>query len=192
MCECTAVASWLPIPTWEGFYSVSTQGQVLSLSRTVTRRDGSPLTIAGGQRKLVTNPETGHLAVVLRSPGRVQTRLVAHLILETFVGPRPEGMQCCHWDDDPAHNHLSNLRWDTPSANQLDRTRNGGCVNANKTFCPREHVLIPPNLVASSLPRRDCLACARAHSGANYAHRTGRPFDFRAAAAGHYARIMGL
>ena len=34
--------------------------------------------------------------------------------------PRPIGMECCHLDDDPTNNHLSNLRWDTRSANSFE------------------------------------------------------------------------
>jgi HNH endonuclease len=39
------------------------------------------------------------------------------LMLETFIGPRPEGMLALHCDDDPLHCVLSNLKWGTPSEN---------------------------------------------------------------------------
>lgn len=48
------------------------------------------------------------------------------LVLETFVGPRPDGMECCHWKPAPDggyDNRLMNLRWDTRSANAYDRER---------------------------------------------------------------------
>lgn len=47
------------------------------------------------------------------------------LVLEVFVGPRPAGMVACHHDGDPANNRLSNLRWDTPTANSADKNRHG-------------------------------------------------------------------
>jgi len=50
---------------------------------------------------------------------------VAHLVLTAFVGPRPEGMECCHNDGDETNDHADNLRWDTHSANLLDRRRHG-------------------------------------------------------------------
>lgn len=47
------------------------------------------------------------------------------LVLEVFVGPRPAGMACCHNDGDPTNNRLSNLRWDTYTANSADKARHG-------------------------------------------------------------------
>jgi hypothetical protein len=55
-----------------------------------------------------------------------RTRKLVHvLVLESFVGPRPDGMQACHNDGNPANPRLSNLRWDTPKANQADRVKHG-------------------------------------------------------------------
>lgn len=60
--------------------------------------------------------------VTLCKEGKVYGPRAVHLyVLETFVGPRPEGMQACHGDGDPANNRLSNLRWDTCSNNNLDK-----------------------------------------------------------------------
>lgn len=105
--------------------------------------------------------ESGHLSVQL---GRGKNSPIHHLVLEAFVGPRPEGMEALHYDDDPTNNVLWNLRWGTPSENHFDRVRNGRNWNANKTHCPRGHELATPNLVASvaRIGRRTCLACARA------------------------------
>ncbi len=50
---------------------------------------------------------------------------VHHLVLITFVGPRPPGMEACHEDDDKLNNRLSNLSWGTKSKNWHDRQRNG-------------------------------------------------------------------
>jgi hypothetical protein len=49
---------------------------------------------------------------------------VHNLVLEVFIGPRPEGMVGCHKDDDPENNHLDNLYWGTPKSNVADRCRN--------------------------------------------------------------------
>lgn len=65
----------------------------------------------------------GHLHVIL-SGGR--TRKVHHLVLEAFVGPRPDGMECRHFPDrDPANNRLENLQWGTSSENQADKRVHG-------------------------------------------------------------------
>ena len=47
------------------------------------------------------------------------------LVLTAFIGPRPDGMECCHNDGNPWHNMLSNLRWDTAASNQKDRIKHG-------------------------------------------------------------------
>lgn len=47
------------------------------------------------------------------------------LVLETFVGPCPEGMEACHNNGDKQDYKLSNLRWDTRTNNALDKRRHG-------------------------------------------------------------------
>lgn len=53
------------------------------------------------------------------------TRYVHALVLEAFVGPCPDGMECCHNDGDATNNKLTNLRWDTPKANSEDARKHG-------------------------------------------------------------------
>ncbi len=47
------------------------------------------------------------------------------LVLEAFVGPCPEGMQCRHLDGNRSNNHIDNLAWGTPKENCADRGRHG-------------------------------------------------------------------
>lgn len=56
---------------------------------------------------------------------RPVTRFLHRLILIAFVGPCPDGMVCCHANDDAGDNRLDNLRWDTPKANSADALKNG-------------------------------------------------------------------
>lgn len=67
----------------------------------------------------------GYRMVSLCRPGCRARRPIHHLVLIAFVGPCPEGMECCHEDGDPSNNRLSNLRWDTHQANMDDRERHG-------------------------------------------------------------------
>jgi hypothetical protein len=67
----------------------------------------------------------GHLSVNLHRGGTKTPKYIHHLVLETFVGPRPPGLICCHWDGDPANNRVENLRWDTHRANCNDMLRHG-------------------------------------------------------------------
>lgn len=54
-----------------------------------------------------------------------KTRKLGHLVLDFFVGPRPDGMHMCHSCDVPACVNPDHLRWDTRSANMQDKVRRG-------------------------------------------------------------------
>ena len=51
--------------------------------------------------------------------------LVHRLVLFTFVGPCPLGMECCHADGTRTNNFLKNLRWDTHINNYVDAKKHG-------------------------------------------------------------------
>jgi hypothetical protein len=149
------VEEWLPVVGYEGFYEVSDHGRVRSLDRVSTYRTGVVHRLTG--RVLKPTTSSGRPVVVFSVGGIKQLRQVGVTVLEAFVGPRPPGLHCCHWDDDPMNNVPGNLRWDTPTGNAADRLRNGR-GQATKTVCPRGHSLFPPNLVSG--PNRGCAACA--------------------------------
>lgn len=125
-----AAETWKPVVGFEGQYEVSDFGRVRSLDRTseyqrLDQYSGRLLTIRRHHRGHFLQPsasKSGHLSVVL---GRGNTRQVHTLVLEAFVGPCPAGHEGCHGDDIPSNNNLSNLRWDTRSANLHDAVRNG-------------------------------------------------------------------
>ena len=134
---------WVPVFGFEGLYEVSNMGAVRSLPRKVEAVNQSeymvrPRTLKPARRK------SGHLHLVLRKGGEYHTRTVHRLVLESFVGPRPHGMECCHGNGNAADNRLANLRWDTPKANQYDRiahgTGNQGFRNP-KAFLTAEQII---------------------------------------------------
>lgn len=57
--------------------------------------------------------------------GKLWPRTIHRLVLEAFVGPCPEGLEGCHNDGNPEHNHVGNLRWDTHASNMADRKTHG-------------------------------------------------------------------
>lgn len=67
--------------------------------------------------------KSGHRFIQL-CPGQ-HFRYIHRLVLEAFVGPCPDGMEACHNDGNPTHNHISNLRWDTHKNNLADCVRHG-------------------------------------------------------------------
>ena len=52
-------------------------------------------------------------------------RRVHRLVLETFVGRCPKGMECRHLDGDSKNNNLENLKWGTRLENEKDKTLHG-------------------------------------------------------------------
>jgi hypothetical protein len=81
----------------------------------------------------------GYARIRLRhESGKHFGHLVHRLILLTFVGPCPDGMEACHCNGDKQDNRLANLRWDTRSANQYDKDRHGTSIRGERHPC---HVL---------------------------------------------------
>jgi len=75
-------------------------------------------------RKLPLKPHpSGYVKMALFCDGRARVASLHHLVLEAFVGPRPEGMQCRHLDGNKENNCQWNLRWGTPMENGQDRVR---------------------------------------------------------------------
>ena len=108
----------------EGYpgYRVSSSGEVQSC----WVRRGRVALQSDSWRTLKPIYRRRYLTVNLtRGSGSKTSRSIHSLVLEAFVGPRPQGMVCCHADGDPANNDLSNLRWDTHQANCDDKLRHG-------------------------------------------------------------------
>lgn len=113
---------WKPIPGFDG-YEASSLGNIRSW-----RKNGygkalreEPKTLSPAAR----NKRTGHLFVVLRKGTERHNTFVHTAVLLAFVGPRPDGMECCHNDGNPLNNTVENLRWDTRIANFADRDKHG-------------------------------------------------------------------
>lgn len=157
----TAAEQWRPVPGYEGLYEVSSEGRVKALPKIDAQ--------GGRRRERMFRPSRmdagGHLGVKLRKDGVVTSRYVHHLVLEAFVGPRPDGAVGCHWNDTPDDNRLSNLRWGSPSDNSYDRVRNGRDPNASKTHCWRGHPFDAENTRAYA-GRRHCRTCQRIYDAA--------------------------
>ena len=120
---------WRPIPGFLG-YEVSNWGRVRSFWGRGFSTHGSPRATPT-MMKNKKGKHGGYPEVHLRGVKGIKLKKVHNLVLSAFVGPKPENMECCHRDDDPANNFLYNLRWDTRSNNKLDAVRNG------KHHCPQ-------------------------------------------------------
>lgn len=115
--------TWKPVLGYEGLYEASDHGHVQGLPR----KDTAGRRVNGKTLKPGTNGQTGHRFVCLHDQeGQIRQVYVHRIVLESFIGPCPEGMECLHWDDTPENNELSNLRWGTRLDNIHDCFRNGG------------------------------------------------------------------
>lgn len=112
-----------PITGYPGYY-VTKFGEVYSrISR--CSRPGPPIWY-----KKVLWKKNGYWAVTLHVPKHVHPRrqvnvYVHRLVLETFVGKCPPGMECLHKDGNKGNCRLANLRWDTRVANRSDMKVHG-------------------------------------------------------------------
>jgi hypothetical protein len=135
---------WKPVPGYSGHYMASDAGRIISLARTVTRRHpkGEIRDFKYRERVLVPKAcnEDGHMTVHLGVDGKKFNRFVHTLVLEAFVGPCPDGMECCHGNGIASDNRLQNLRWDTHAANNADRHAQGnypvGSAHPQAKFSP--------------------------------------------------------
>lgn len=152
---------WLPLFEWEGFYEISNLGRVRSITRTVPSINTGQRRFQGKILRQGTNPRHGYRFVNLCRDRTQQSVRVARLVLETFVGPCPLGMEALHWDDDKSNNHLSNLRWGTRSQNMEDRVRNGRHHYASRDYCDKGHLFDEENTLIRENGGRRCKACRK-------------------------------
>lgn len=148
------IEEWRPVVGYEDRYLVSNLGQVKSLPKR-----GRSYTII-----LTPTPAKrgGYPVVSLRDGVSRKVRGVHQLVLEAFVGPRPQGTLALHADDDPANCVLANLRWGTRSDNSHDAVRNGRHAMSSKTHCKRGHEFTPENTwISPTSGGRTCRACRR-------------------------------
>ena len=135
---CADTIEWRPSALFPDIYEVSDQGQVRSRIRQV------PCSLKIGRHgtdRLTTRTKGGKLLAIGHG-GRTKTYQRVHLrpgtgqkpvwiavhvlVCTTFHGPRPEGLVCCHKDDDQENNRADNLYWGTHKENREDRARNNG------------------------------------------------------------------
>ena len=119
---------WLPVVGYEGRYEVSDHGRVRNAQTGVIRS----LSVGKGLRT------RGRCSVDWKTGGRKKNFLVHHLVLEAFVGSRPDGAYACHRDDDLSNNRLDNLYWGSREDNLADKVRNKNRYR-NRPFCKWGH-----------------------------------------------------
>lgn len=121
------IETWRKLPILGGHYEVSTHGRVRACERIVYKANqhGGISKQVYKQRLLNGTLRKGYRCHHLGYKHKKYNYPCHYLVLLTFVGDRPEGMECCHNDGDSLNNKLSNLRWDTHHQNNQDRKKHG-------------------------------------------------------------------
>lgn len=151
---------WRPVSGFEDKYEVSDQGRVRSIPRVQVDKLGRQLRFRGGILKPAWKGPMRYASVHLGDgSGHTVQRYVHHLVLETFVGPRPPGHVSRHLNGQHDDNSLSNLGWGTQQENIADKFRHGTDHNTNKTHCKHGHEFNEQNTKWVG-NHRYCRACA--------------------------------
>lgn len=120
---------WKVIPGYPD-YEVSDQGRVRSWKR--WNGHSVPRLLTPSALSTASGRTLPYLRVSLTSSTRVRVRYVHSLVLESFVGACPAGMEARHLDGDCQNNTLNNLQWGLPKANYSDRRLHGTDNTGNK------------------------------------------------------------
>lgn len=111
---------WRDVPGYEGYYQVSSFGNVKSVARCFSlneRAQRCVIDVVMKQHVIISNGGNEYLAVWLRKAGQRRKFFVHRLVAITFL-PNPEQKEVVnHRDSDTKHNAVLNLEWATYSEN---------------------------------------------------------------------------
>lgn len=118
---------WRPVVGYEGFYEVSSAGEVRSLPRQVRHYTGALLARAGRTLNGCVNAK-GYVMINLCKDGTTRSRSLHSLVAEAFHGPRPPGYVVRHLDGSQLNNAAANIAYGTHQENSDDMRRHGRIV----------------------------------------------------------------
>lgn len=161
---------WRPAVGYDGAYEVSSQGRVRSLPRDILRPDGIVQPRRGKVLAAHFN-RGGYPMVTLCGGQRPRQSFCLHtLVAYAFLGPRPDDMDICHWNDVKTDNRVENLRYASRTDNLRDAVRNEINPNSKKTHCKYGHEFTPAN-TRQSRRQRVCRTCVRQRARLSYVPR---------------------
>ena len=111
-------------------YAIDESGTILSVCLPTREADRSWLDARRLKPDIST---TGYHRVTLCNEVGAKRVLVHALVLDTYMGPRPGGLQCRHLDGNNGNNHISNLEWGTAKQNSHDRMLHGNTSRGERT-----------------------------------------------------------
>lgn len=125
---------WRDITEYEGYYQVSSKGNVRSLDRTIVNSDGSTRRIKGKQlTPFITN--VGYVQVRLMKNGNQKHMYVHRLVSKEFISNPMNYKEVNHIDYNKENNCVENLEWCTHLYNMIDlRDKNMMDIRIATTF----------------------------------------------------------
>lgn len=107
-------------------YAIDENGTVLSICLKGSNKY-TVLSWSKARCAAICKDNHGYKLVVLHGgeTGKKRTAHIHALVLEVFVGPRPDGLECRHIDGNKLNNHISNLAWGTRIENEQDKFSHG-------------------------------------------------------------------
>jgi len=108
-------------------YAITRDGRVFSKPRrdTLGRKTGDRWL------KIMVDKH-GYLKVNLYRNRKMKRKRIHQLVLETWIGPRPDGKVACHRDGNSLNNKLSNLYLGTHTENERDKIRHGTAAKGER------------------------------------------------------------
>ena len=108
--------AWTSVVGYEGIYEVSSFGNVRSVDRVITYKNGLRVPYKGEPKSQVTD-KYGYNYVSLYENQKHKQGMVHRMVAQAFI-PNPEKRpQVNHIDGDKLNNSLENLEWVTPQEN---------------------------------------------------------------------------
>lgn len=125
---------WQDIPGYEGYYQISTYGNVRSVERRIW--GGKAYYKVPSRNKTLSKNNWDYYVVRLSKDGADRDFLVHRLVADTFI-PNPQNCpQINHKDEDKTNNRVENLEWCTQQYNNCYGTRNARVSEKMKTKGP--------------------------------------------------------
>lgn len=115
--------TWRDIAGYEGKYTVSNHGRVFSTPRPGTRGGELAQVLCDGYRR-----------TSLQRGAKDQRAVYVHrLVLEAFVGPRPDKHEAAHLNGNRQDNRVENLAWVTKKVNHSHKVLHGTAQRGEKS-----------------------------------------------------------
>ncbi len=125
---------WKDVKGYEGIYQVSNLGEVRSLDRYITHKDGRKIFYKGKKLK-PSLAGIGYEYVLLAKNGKNKNTYIHRLVALHFVDGYFEGAEVNHKDENKQNNIWTNLEWcDSKYNNNYGTKKERGSESLKKTY----------------------------------------------------------